>query len=124
MEVRHSIGIPKTLYYHSVRVRVSNLSCEAIANLLNNTYSGICSYTVFNISRPRQNRRHYADDNFKCIILNKNVRISIKEFIFKGPINNISQLVWIMVWRRPWDKPLFQPKMVSTLIHICVTWSE
>ena len=38
-----------------------------------------------------------------------------------GPINNIPALVQIMVWRRPGDKPLFEPLMVSLPTHICVT---
>ena len=33
---------------------------------------------VFNTLRPRQNGRHFADDNFKLIFVNENVRISIK----------------------------------------------
>ena len=47
-----------------------------------------------------------ADDIFKCIFLNENVRISIKislKFVPKRPINNIPVLVQIMAWRRPGD---------------------
>ena len=43
------------------------------------------------------------------------------KFVPKGPINNIPALVQIMVWRRPGDKPLFEPMMVSLLTHIRVT---
>ena len=35
------------------------------------------------------------------------------------PINNIPTLVQIMAWRRPGDKPLFEPITVSLLTHIC-----
>ena len=38
----------------------------------------------------------FADDTFKCILLNNNDRISIKiwlKFVLKGPINNIPALV-------------------------------
>ena len=73
--------------------------------------------------RPRRNRRHFADAIFKCICLNENVWISIKislKFIPKGPINNIPTLVQIMAWRRPGDKPLSEPMMISSLTHICV----
>ena len=77
-----------------------------------------------NTLRPRQNGRHCADDIFKCILLNGNVwipnKISLK-FVAKGPINNIPSLVQIMAWRRPGDKPLSEPMMVSSLTHICVT---
>ena len=74
--------------------------------------------------RPRQNGRHFADDIFKCIFVNEIVRISIKislKFVPEGPVNNIPALVQIMAWRRPGDKPLSEPVMVSLLTHICVT---
>ena len=79
---------------------------------------------ALNSLRPRQNRRYNADEIFKCIFLNENVwlptKISLK-FVPKGPINNIPALVLIMAWRRPGDKPLSEPLMVSLLTHICVT---
>ena len=78
----------------------------------------------FNTLRPRQNGRHFTDDIFKCIFLNENASIAIKislKFVPKGPINNIPALVQIMAWRRPGDKPLSEPMMVSLPMHICVT---
>ena len=81
-------------------------------------------YLSINTLRPRQNGRRFPDDTFKCIFLNENARISIKismKFVPKGPINNIPALVQIMAWRRPGDKPLSEPMMVSLLTHICVT---
>ena len=51
------------------------------------------AFPAINTLRPRQNGRRFADDTFKCIFLNENVRISIKislKFIPKGPINNYS----------------------------------
>ena len=83
----------------------------------------------FNIFRPRENGRHFADNIVKCIFLNENVWILIMislKFAPKGPINNIPALVLIMAWRRPGDKPLSEPIMVSLPTHICVTrphWS-
>ena len=80
----------------------------------------------FNLNslRPRLNRRPSADDIFKCIFLNENEwilpRISLK-FVPEVWINNIPALVQIMAWRRPGDKPLSEPMMVSLLTHICVT---
>ena len=74
--------------------------------------------------RPRQNGRHFADDTFKRIFMNENIRIPINislKFVPKGPINNIPALVQIMAWRRPGDKPLSEAMMVSLLTHICVT---
>ena len=79
---------------------------------------------IFNTLRPRQNGRHFTDDTFKCILLNENVRTSIKislKFVTKGPINNILSLVQIMAWRRLGDKPLSESMMVSLLTHICIT---
>ena len=79
---------------------------------------------MVNTLKPRQNGRHFADDIFKCIFLNENVWIPIKismKFVPKGPINNIPALVQIMAWRRPGDKPLFEPMMISLQTHICVT---
>ena len=62
-----------------------------------------------NTLRLRQNGRHFPDDIFKCIFLNENVCLSIKNSLKldpRGPINNIPALVQIMAWRRPGDKSL------------------
>ena len=83
-----------------------------------------CCCICLNTLRPRQNGRHFADDIFKCISWNENARISLKislKFVPKVRINNIPSLVHIMAWRRPGDKPLSEPMMVSLLTHICVT---
>ena len=77
-----------------------------------------------NSLRPRQNGRLFADDTFKRIFFNENIRISTKislKFVHKGLINNIPALVLIMSWRRPGDKPLSEPMLVRSLTHICVT---
>ena len=76
-----------------------------------------------NTLRPRHNGSHFADDTFKRIFLNENLKISIKislKFIPKGPINNFPALVQIMAWRLPGDKPLSEPVMVRSPTHICV----
>ena len=78
----------------------------------------------FNSLRPRQNGRLFADDTFKRIFLNENIRISTKnplKFVPKGLMNNIPALVLIMAWRRPGDMPLSEPMLVRSLTHICVT---
>ena len=84
-----------------------------------------CVYpSCVNTLRPSQNGRHFADDIFKRIFVNENVRISINislKFVPKGPINNIPALVQIMAWRRPGDKPLSETMMVCLPTHICVT---
>ena len=77
-----------------------------------------------NTLRPRQNGHHFADDTFKPIFLNENIRISIKiwlKFVPKVPINNIPALVQIMAWHWPGDKPLSEPMMVCLLTYICIT---
>ena len=81
---------------------------------------------VINSSLPGQNGRYFADDIFRCIFVNENVWISIKislNFVPGGPINNIPSLVQIMAWRRPGDKPLSEPMMISLLTHIWATQS-
>ena len=72
--------------------------------------------SLYNTLRPRQNGRRFADDTFKRIFLNKNVRLSIKislKFVPKGTINNIPTLVQIMAWRRTGNKPLSEPMMTQ-----------
>ena len=79
---------------------------------------------LFSSMRPRQNGRHFTDDIFKCIFLNEKVRFFTKmsmKFVPWDPIDNNPVLVYIMVWRRPGDKPLSEPMMVSLLMHICIT---
>ena len=78
----------------------------------------------FNTLRPRQNGSHFPDDSFNWIFSIENVWISINispKFVPDGQINNIPALVQIMAWRRPGDKPLSEPMMVSLLTHICAT---
>ena len=97
------------------------------ANTLNNpgpAQHGMSYVNRFNTLRPGQNGRRFADDTFKRIFLNENVRIAIKislKFVPKGPINNNPALVQITAWRRSGDKPLSEPMMVRLLTHICVT---
>ena len=82
------------------------------------------AYCNVNTLRPRQNGHHFADDIFKCVLLNENVWITIKnslKFVPKGLINNIPALVQIMAWCRPGDKPLSEPMLISLPTHICVT---
>ena len=48
----------------------------------------------------------------------------MKIYKFWLKFNNIPALVEIMAWRRPGDKPLSEPMMVTLLTHICVTPSQ
>ena len=71
-------------------------------------------WLLLNTLRLRQNGRHFADDTFKSIFVNENVRILIEispKFVPKGLIDNIPALVQMMAWRRPGDKPLSEPMM-------------
>ena len=75
----------------------------------------ICRCFV-NTLKPRQNGRHFTDDIFKWFFVNENMWIPIKismKFVPKGPISNIPALVQITAWRRPGDKPLSEPMVVS-----------
>ena len=79
---------------------------------------------IINTLRPRKYERHFADDIFKCILLNKNVWIAIRnslKFVPKGPVNNSPVLGQIMVWRRPGGRPLSEPILVSLPTYTCVT---
>ena len=95
---------------------------EKVANLQYTMSDIDCKYCewvlsqAFNSLRPRQNRRYFADDVFKCNFLNENVWIPIKmslKIVPKRPINNIPALVQIMAWRRTGDKPLSEPMMTQ-----------
>ena len=83
-------------------------------------YPGLRTIMV-NTLRPRQNGRHFPNSIFKCIFLNQNLWISINislKFVSHGPIDSIPALVQIMAWRRPGDKPLSEPMVVSLLTYI------
>ena len=93
-------------------------------DIRNKTFLWYLQNSIFNTLRPKQNRRHFADDILKCIFFNENAWISLKislKFVPMVRINNIPALVQIMAWRRSGDKPLSEPMMVSLLTHICVT---
>ena len=82
------------------------------------------AHETFSTLSPKQNGCNFADDIFNCIFLNGNIWFALKiplKFILKGPNNNITTLVQIMVWCRPGDKPLSEPMMVSLLMHKCIT---
>ena len=79
---------------------------------------------LVNTLRQRQNGRDFPDDIFKWIFVNENAWISINislKLVSRGPISDIPALVQIMAWRRPGDKTLSEPMLVSLLMHICIT---
>ena len=79
---------------------------------------------LFNTMRLRQNGCNFADNTFKHILLNENVKISTTislNFVPKGPFNNTPALVQIMAWSWSGKMPLSEPMVVSLLMRICVT---
>ena len=74
-----------------------------------------------NTLRPTQNCHRFADDIFKCIFFNENIWFLLENSFKVVPmdrINNIPELVQIIAWRRPGDKPLSEPVLVSLLAHM------
>ena len=66
-----------------------------------------------NSSPAGQNGRHFADDVFRCILVNEKfilIKISLN-FVPKCPIDDKPAFVQIMAWRRTGDKPLSEPMM-------------
>ena len=123
--------VDKSLLYHliTVDIKTDDVIHRKIASQSHDygiiQSAPIITWPIFlNSLRPRRNRRHFADAIFKCIFLNENEWISLRfslKFVNRVRINNIPSLVQIMTWRRPGDKPLSEPIMVSLLMHICVT---
>ena len=65
-----------------------------------------------------------ADDIFKHIFLNEDVRILIQillKFVPMGSNDNKSALVQVMAWRRTSDKPLPEQTLTQFFMHICGT---
>ena len=105
--------------------------CQTIKNCIENLYNQMPVRLLFmewweqylflhwlsyiNTLRPRQNGRHFADDIFKRIFLNKNFwvwnRISLK-YVSWCLIDIMTALVQIMDWHRIGDKPLYEAILV------------
>ena len=107
------------------RTRLQEHHDMEVCFTLLNLYEGNHQSPVdsFNTLTPRLNGRPFSDI-FKCIFLNENEWISPKislKFVPKVRFNNIPALVQIMAWRRPGDKPLSEPMLVSLLTHTCAT---
>ena len=105
--------------YAYVTFKVTMFKLKLTLRSLKVSYNKYHIDMTVNSLRPRQ-----MAAIFKYIFLNENVLIAIKislKFVPKGWINSIPALVQIMAWRRPGDKPLSEPMMVSLLTHICIT---
>ena len=63
---------------------------------------------------PVLNGRHFADDFFRCILVNEKfcnlIKISLKS-VPQGLVDNNQALIHIMTWCRPGDKPLSDPRL-------------
>ena len=97
-------------------------SCIFLKNVFWKMSAILFQFQCINTSRPRQNGCHFPDDIFKCIFLDEDIRIPIKislKFVPKGLIDSIPALVQILAWRRPGDKPVFEPMMVGLPTLIC-----
>ena len=123
-------GIPTTTTSSNAPNQLPKLLAFLLQSLCKNwpCYNRTTMYCHFVVSintlRQRQNYRHFADDNFKCIFFDENVWISLQiplKFVYKVQINNIPALIQIMAWCRPGDSPLSEPMMVSLLTQMCVT---
>ena len=58
----------------------------------------------------------FADDIFKCILLNENDKIPIQislKLVPGSPIDNKLKFVQVMAWRQPGDKPLPEQMMTQ-----------
>ena len=76
-------------------------------------------FSLINTLRLTQNGWH-----FKHIFVNENVWIWVNlspKFVAMGPFKKIPASDQIMAWRRPGDKPLSEPMLVSLPTHICIT---
>ena len=96
---------------------------QRVRNIVFGWFCNSTRTVIINTLRPGQDGRNFPDDIFKWIFLNENIWILIQislKFVPMGPITNIPALVLIMAWRRPGDKPLSEPMIVSLLTHICV----
>ena len=83
----------------------------------------LCPRMRIHPAPPGQNDRHFADEIFKRIFLNENVKtISILfslKFVPKGPIDNKSALVVVMACRLFGTMPLPEP-MLTQFTDACM----
>ena len=81
----------------------------------------ITSYTLHLLT-------HWGQDKMVAIFQTTSSNVfpwmKMYRFVRKGPINNIPSFVLTMARRRPDDKPLSEPMMITVLTHIWVTWPQ
>ena len=117
---------PYTGYLKRRDIHLTSLLWGDMSGIINAgwTFSTYTYLPTISALRPIQNDRIFFDKNFKCIFLEwkyTNFDKDFTEVCIMGQIKNIPALVQIMTWRRPGDKQLSEPMMVSLLTYICVT---
>ena len=132
------VGIMTTLSFHvskEMGMHIYKICKHPIMAIMPVPWNRLLRFSRFirknlvlcNTLRPRQNGRHFADEIFKCILLNESAWISINislKFAPKCQIKNIPAMVQIMAWRQPGDKPSPGPMIFNLLTHICATWPQ
>ena len=118
------------IYQSAVRYNMFRLSCSSIDHVWRNLQhdADICVYDVVaryfygcvNTRRQGPDGRHLGDDIFKCNFDHGIFNFDKKslKLVPRGRINNTPALVQIMAWHRSGDKPLSEPIMFSSLMHI------
>ena len=82
------------------------------------------SCDLINTLRPKQNRRHFADDTLKRTFVNENFRNSIKmslKFVPKGPVNNYLNQWWLVLLTHIC---LTRPQWVNNILYCWFTEKE
>ena len=111
------------LYRHHIWMHFLKETCSIVIQISWRSSAYWANIDSDNTLKPRQNGHHYAADIFKCIFLKENVWVSFKislKYVPKVRINNILALFQMIASRRPGDKLLSEPMLVSFLAHICV----
>ena len=114
LAIQHCLieGAPFVLFTHfkGILPKGPYLPCVSMA--------GRALFAGYPRFRQRQNGHNLADDIFKFIFLNENVKILMKislKFFSKVLIDNIPGLVEIMAYQQPGDKPLSESMIWNQL---------
>ena len=112
---------------------ISNSEWSSLVQVMKHQAITWTSFTLFAFGPLRTQLTHWGRDKMAAVsqtthsnafswmkMLEFRLRFHWSLFL-RVQINNNPALVQIMAWRRPGDKPLSEPMMVSLLTHICVT---
>ena len=107
------------IHYHFVTYQIMSIAQRTVGARTTHDYAS----RQINVLRPRQDGRHFANDIFKCILLNGNIWILLKislTLVPKVRINDILALVQITAWRRVKNRIIWLLKrlhMVNWFVH-------